>query len=138
MNMSSDANVVEIMKQVLRRFQTTTPGVVGAAVVSVDGFTIASELPTTIEEERNAAMAAALQALGAQTTQEFEQGSLHRIFIEGETGYVIVVSVGPDAILSAVAQKDAKLGLVFLQMQRAVENIKRAIELNLVNAQVGS
>lgn len=132
--MSSDADLVETMKQVLRQFQTTTPGVVGAAVVSADGFTIASELPTTIEEERNAAMAAALQALGEQTTQEFERGSLRRIFIEGETGYVVVVSAGADAILSAVAQRDAKLGLVFLQMQRAAESIRRAMELNLVNA----
>ncbi len=126
--MPNDGDLVGNLTDVLRRFQTTTPGVVGCAVISADGFTIASELPTTIEEERNAAMAAALLALGQQATQEFERGSLRRIFIEGETGHIIVVNAGPEALLSAVAQRDAKLGLVFLQMTRAAENIRHAME----------
>jgi predicted regulator of Ras-like GTPase activity (Roadblock/LC7/MglB family) len=126
--MSSDADLLETMKQVLRRFQASTPGIVGSAVVSADGFTIACELPTTIEEERNAAMAAALLALGQQTTHEFERGSLRRVFVEGDGGHVIVVSAGPEALLSAVARPDTKLGLVFLQMSRAAEDIRHAME----------
>ncbi len=113
--------------QVLRRFQSGTPGVLGCAVISADGFTIASELPMSIEEQRIAAMAAAMLALGEQTTEEFEQGRLQRIFAEGERGHVVVVSAGPDALLSTVTAKDAKLGLVFLQMQRAADRIRQVI-----------
>ena len=109
---------------VLRKFQSGTPGILGSAVISTDGFTIASELPLSIEEERIAAMAAAMLALGEQATQEFEQGKLKRIFIEGERGHIIVVSAGPDALLSAVARPDAKLGMVLLQMHRAADQIR--------------
>ena len=125
--MPDNGNLVENLTRVLKNLQTTTPGVMGCGVISADGFTIASELPTSIEEQRVAAMAAAMLALGEQATQEFAHGSLQRIFVEGDAGHIIVVNAGPEALLSAVARKDAKLGLVFLQMQRAAENIRRAM-----------
>lgn len=125
---NNDQDIQSDLSQALKRFQDTTPGVIGCAVISADGFTIASELPITIEEQRIAAMAAAMLALGEQTTEEFEQGRLQRIFAEGERGHVIVVSAGPDALFSSVTRKDAKLGLVFLRMQRAAEQIRKAME----------
>lgn len=112
---------------ILRRFQARTPGVVGSAVISTDGFTIASELPMSIEEERMAAMAAAMLALGEQATQEFDQGKLKRIFVEGERGHIIVVNAGPDALISAIARPDAKLGMVLLQMHRAADHVRQAM-----------
>lgn len=126
--MTLDQSMTATLTQILRRFLSGTPGVLGCAVISADGFTIASELPVTIEEERIAAMAAAMLALGEQTTQEFEQGRLQRIFAEGERGHVVVVAAGPDALLSTVTQRDAKLGLIFLQMQRASEHVCRAMQ----------
>lgn len=113
------------LTRILNHFQSVTPGVLGCAVISAEGFTIASELPMGIEEQRVAGMAAAMLALGEQTTKEFAQGSLRRVFVEGERGHLVVMSAGPDALLSTLTQKDAKLGLVFLQMQRAAEDIRR-------------
>ena len=115
------------LTKILRTFQASTPGVLGAGIISVDGFAIASELPESVEERRVAAMAAAMLALGEQTTSEFEQGKLTRVFVEGESGYTIVMSAGPDAVLSAVARKDAKMGLVFLQMERAAQATRKAM-----------
>ncbi len=124
---TGNGDLDSILDQILRKLQAGTPGVLGSGVISADGFAIASDLPNTIEEQRVAAMAAAMLALGDQTTHEFEQGSLQRVFVEGETGHVLVVSAGPDALLSVIARKDAKLGLVFLQMQRAAEEIRQAL-----------
>jgi len=115
------------LTRILRTFQASTPGVLGAGIISVDGFAIASELPENVEERRVAAMAAAMLALGEQTTSEFEQGKLERVFIDGENGYTIVMSAGPDAVLSAVARKDAKMGLVFLQMERAAQATRKVM-----------
>lgn len=115
------------LTETLRSFQTSTPGVLGAAVISSDGFAIASELPQSVEERRVAAMAAAMLALGEQTTSEFEHGRLERVFVEGADGYTIIMSAGPEAVLSTVARKDAKMGLVFLQMERTAEAIRKAM-----------
>jgi predicted regulator of Ras-like GTPase activity (Roadblock/LC7/MglB family) len=112
---------------VLRGFQAAAPGVMGSAVVSVDGFAIASELPGSVEERRVSAMAAAMLALGEQTASEFEHGGLERVFVEGADGYTIVTSAGPEAVLAAIASRDAKLGLIFLQMGRTAESVKGAM-----------
>lgn len=125
--MNQNGTLVSTLTEVLQNFQSTTPGVMGCGVISADGFTIASELPTSIEEQRVAAMAAAMLALGQQTTLEFSQGALKRVFIEGESGHVIVISAGGDSLLSAVVGKDAKLGLIFMQMQRAADSIRQAM-----------
>jgi predicted regulator of Ras-like GTPase activity (Roadblock/LC7/MglB family) len=123
----AEQDLTSQLTKILRTFQASTPGVLGAGIISVDGFAIASELPESVEERRVAAMAAAMLALGEQTTSEFEQGKLERVFIDGESGYTIVMSAGPDAVLSAVARKDAKMGLVFLQMERAAQATRKAM-----------
>ncbi len=122
-----DEDFTSSLTKILVRFQSVTPGVLGSAVISAEGFTIASELPMGIEEQRVAGMAAAMLALGEQTTKEFAQGSLRRVFVEGEQGHLVVISAGPDALLSTLAQKDAKLGLIFLHMQRAADDIRQAM-----------
>ncbi len=116
------------LSELLRSLQSSTPGVLGAGIISADGFAIASELPQSVEERRVAGMAAAMLALGEQTTSEFEHGSLERVFVEGKEGHTIIMSAGPEAVLSVVARKDAKLGLVFLQMERTAQAVRKAME----------
>ncbi len=123
----AEKNLQTKLTDMLRALQANAPGVLGACVISPDGFTIAAELPASVQERRVAAMAAAMLALGEQTTSEFEHGSLDRVFVEGKEGFTVVMSAGSDAVLSAVLRKDAKLGLVFLQMERAAESIRNAM-----------
>ena len=120
-------DIGKALTDVLRDFQAAAPGVMGSAVVSADGFAVASELPGSVEERRVSAMAAAMLALGEQTASEFEQGGLERVFVEGADGYTIVTSAGSDAVLAAIASKDAKLGLIFLQMGRTADSVKGAM-----------
>jgi predicted regulator of Ras-like GTPase activity (Roadblock/LC7/MglB family) len=123
----AEKDIGKALTEVLRGFQGAAPGVMGSAVVSVDGFAIASELPGSVEERRVSAMAAAMLALGEQTANEFEHGGLERVFVEGGDGYTIVTSAGPEAVLAAIAGRDAKLGLIFLQMGRTAESVKEAM-----------
>lgn len=123
----AEKDIGKVLTDTLRSFQAAAPGVMGSAVVSVDGFAIASELPGSVEERRVSAMAAAMLALGEQTTNEFEQGGFERVFVEGSDGYTIITSAGPEAVLAAIAGKNSKLGLVFLQMARTAESVKEAM-----------
>jgi predicted regulator of Ras-like GTPase activity (Roadblock/LC7/MglB family) len=41
--------------------------------------------------------------------------------VKGESGYVILTSVGEEAVLTVLARKEAKLGLIFLDVNRAVD-----------------
>ena len=107
----------------LRDLQVGTPDIEASAIVSVDGLIIASALPTGSEEDRVSAMSAAMLSLGERIAIELGRGGLEQVYVKGDQGYVILMSVGQDAVLTALAHSRAKLGLVFLEMRRAVDSL---------------
>ena len=111
----------------LRDLQMGTPDIEASAVVSVDGLIIASALPSDVEEDRVSAMSAAMLSLGERIAGELGRGVLDQVYIRGAGGYVILTSVGEDAVLTVLARQDAKLGLVFLDMRRAAEDLTRLV-----------
>lgn len=117
----------EQMIERLRDLQVSSPAVEAAAVVSVDGLSMASSLPGGIEEDRVAAMSAAMLSLGERIATELGRGKLEQVFIKGEKGYVLLMAVGEEAVLTVMAREDAKLGLVFLDMSRAVTDLEKLV-----------
>ncbi|MDQ1688385.1 MAG: uncharacterized protein QOK42_1360, partial [Frankiaceae bacterium] len=66
------------------------PEVEAAAVVSFDGLPMASALPASMDEDRVAAMSAALLSLGERAAQGLGRGDLSQVYIEGENGTVFL------------------------------------------------
>jgi uncharacterized protein len=95
------------------------PEVEAAAVVSFDGLPMASALPATMDEDRVAAMSAALLSLGERAAEGLGRGSLNQVYIEGESGTVFLVSADDEAVLVAVAAKAAKVGMMLYEVRRA-------------------
>ncbi len=118
----------EEMVKRLRKMQADTPEIEASAVVSVDGLTIASALPTDVEEDRVSAMSAAMLSLGERIATELSRGELDQVYIHGDDGYVILSAIGTEAVLTALAREKAKLGLVFLEMRRAADDLKKLID----------
>ena len=117
----------ELMEDRLKDMQITSPDIEASAVVSVDGLPIATSLPRNVEEDRVSAMSAAMLSLGERMASELGRGSLNEVYIKGEKGYVILQSVGQEAVLTVLAREGAKLGLVFLDMRRAAEDLARLV-----------
>jgi uncharacterized protein len=117
----------QLMVDRLRDLQASSPDIEASAVVSVDGLTIASALPQGVEEDRVSAMSAAMLSLGERIASELGRGALDQVYIKGEEGFVILMSIGEDAVLTALAREDAKLGLIFLDMRRAADDLTKLI-----------
>jgi predicted regulator of Ras-like GTPase activity (Roadblock/LC7/MglB family) len=117
----------QLIVERLRELQATSPDIEASAVVSVDGLTIASALPQGVEEERVSAMSAAMLSLGERISDELGRGILEQVYIKGLSGYVVLMSVGEDAVLTALAREQAKLGLIFLDMRRAAQDLSKLI-----------
>jgi predicted regulator of Ras-like GTPase activity (Roadblock/LC7/MglB family) len=47
--------------------------------------------------------------------------------IQGEYGYVIMSSAGPEAVLTVLAKPNAKLGLIFLDIKRAAQALSQLV-----------
>lgn len=111
----------------LRDLQASSGDVEGAAIVSVDGLSMASALPNNVEEDRVSAMSAAMLSLGERISSELGRGLLEQVFVKGERGYVILTNVGEEAVLTVLARPEAKLGLIFLDVNRTVEDLSKLV-----------
>jgi len=117
----------EAMVDRLHDMQGRTPDVEASAVVSVDGLTIAAALPSSVEEDRVSAMSAAMLRLGERIAGELGRGTLDEVYIHGDDGYVLLTSIGNGAVLTVLARRQAKLGLVFLEMRRAAADLEKLV-----------
>ncbi|MGD8814101.1 MAG: roadblock/LC7 domain-containing protein [Anaerolineales bacterium] len=117
----------EVLVKRLHDLQASTPDIEASAIVSVDGLTIASALPGDAEEDRVSAMTAAMLSLGERIAGELGRGSLEQVYIRGKQGFVVLMAVGEHAVLTVLAREQAKLGLLFLDMRRAVDDLKELL-----------
>lgn len=117
----------EQMVSRLQDMQMASPDIIASAVVSVDGLTMASALPTDVEEDRVAAMSAAMLSLGERISGELGRGGLDEVYIRGEEGFVLLTAVGEEAVLTALARDEAKLGMIFLEMRRAAVDLEKLV-----------
>ena len=117
----------QLMVDRLRDLQASSPDIEASAIVSVDGLPIATALPREVEEDRVSAMSAAMISLGERIASELGRGTLEQVYIKGESGYVVLMAIGEEAVLTTLAREQAKLGLIFLDMRRATEDLEKLI-----------
>jgi predicted regulator of Ras-like GTPase activity (Roadblock/LC7/MglB family) len=107
----------------MQALQQSSPDILATAVVSIDGLIIASNLQPEMSEDRVSAMSAAMLSLGEQISKEMGRGSLEQVHIKGDNGYVVLISVGEKAVLTALVNMQAKLGMIFLDMRRTADDL---------------
>ena len=117
----------ERITEVLRGLRTSSPEIIGAVVVSLEGFLIASVAPSEIDEELVSGMAAALLGVGQRISAQLMRAAMDQTYVKSEKGYVILNSVGEDAVLVLLVSKDAKLGLIFLELRKALPALAKSL-----------
>jgi predicted regulator of Ras-like GTPase activity (Roadblock/LC7/MglB family) len=117
----------EQLVEQLRDLQASSQDVEAAAIVSVDGLSMASVMPAHYEEDRVSAMSAAMLSLGERIAAELGRGNLDTVYVKGQNGYVILMAVGQEAVLTVLAREQAKLGLIFLDMSRKVKELAKLV-----------
>jgi len=123
----ASGNRIERIQDVLRSLRSVSPDIVGSAMVSHDGFIISSLLPSEVDEELVSGMAAALLGVGERIAGELMGGAMEQTYVRGKNGYVILNSVGQEALLIVLTTPDAKLGLVFLDVKRRVQELAKIL-----------
>ena len=115
------------LDRVLADLLTEAPELEAAAVVTFDGLAMASLLPSGMEEDKVAAMSAALLTLGERASEGLGRGELAQVWIEGESGTVFLVSAEDEAVLVAVAAAGAKAGLMLYEVRRAAARVAEVL-----------
>jgi predicted regulator of Ras-like GTPase activity (Roadblock/LC7/MglB family) len=118
---------IQKLNSILDNFVSGTNDVQGAALVTPDGLSLASSLPSGMDEERVAAMSAAMLSLGERIGKELGRGGIDRIYVEGDQGYGVLTSCGEDAVFLVLASKAVKQGVLMLEIKRALSELKPAL-----------
>jgi predicted regulator of Ras-like GTPase activity (Roadblock/LC7/MglB family) len=117
----------DMLNSVLNELNGTSADIEASGVISTDGLMMASQMPAELDEDRVGAMSAAMLSLGDRTAQELSRGRLEQVLIKGENGYVLMTGAGNEAVVTVMAKPKAKLGLIFLDVKRAAENISKLV-----------
>lgn len=105
----------------------SSPDIEASAVVSLDGLIMASALPEGLSEDRISAMSAAMLSLGEQINKEMGRGALEQLYTKGCNGYVVLLAIGSEAVLTALVKPEAKLGVLFLELRRTADDLERIL-----------
>jgi predicted regulator of Ras-like GTPase activity (Roadblock/LC7/MglB family) len=117
----------ERLDRAIHALLAQTPEIEAAAVVSFDGLPMASALPPSMDEDRVAAMSAALLSLGERAAQGLGRGELSQVYIEGDAGTVFLISADDEAVLVAVASQGAKVGMMLYEVRRTAAAVAEVL-----------
>ncbi len=115
-------NFDEILQELVK-----DSGAEGAVLISPDGLSIASVLPPGVDEDRVAAMGAAILSLGERVASELEKGELEQLYVKGTKGYVIFTGIKDLAVLGVLAPPTAKLGLLLMEIRKVIKKLEEAL-----------
>lgn len=118
------------LDQILGALLRQVPDVEAASVVSFDGLPMASALPPGMDEDRVAAMSAALLSLGERAAQGLGRGDLSQVYVEGDNGTVFLVSADDEAVLVAVGRAGAKVGLMLYEVKQAAAAVGTTLRVD--------
>lgn len=119
-----NASRTQQLNERLRTLLASTPEIEGAALVSDDGLIISSVLAPPADEDRVAAMSAAMLSLGERIARELGRGKMEQVYIKGGEGFALLTAANETTVLTIMAGSGARLGLLLLELRKVVADLQ--------------
>ena len=117
----------EELNNKLYDFNRSTPNIIASVIVDSDGLILASQIPSTYDEDTVGGMSAALLSLAERTLEEFQGGNIEQVLVRGERLVTVLMSINKQAVLGVSADAKVKLGLLFLSMKKSIEELRKVM-----------
>lgn len=122
---------MENIDRILKALQTANPDVDGSALIDTDGSILSYFLPESLEQSKIKEMTEALFSLGEDIAQPLKRGTVDKIFLKGEEGYIVFTGIRRKGVLTVLASKNARLGLLFSDIEETSKQLERILrEIN--------
>ena len=108
------------LQRMLEELKEQSTHIRGALLVTDNGLVVAAVME---DAEQFGAIAANLFDVSRKASQRLGQGDVGRVVIDAEQGTIVVFPAGEHVSLTAVVDKEAKLGLILQLMGRATPRI---------------
>ncbi len=119
----------------VNNFVTETPGVEDAIAVSADGIKLAASagLPRATADQFGA-ITSGLSSLTLGAARCFAEDAVHRVVIEMDRHYLLIVNINHGSILGVVATKESDIGAVAYEMTIFAERASRVLTPELITS----
>ncbi len=102
-------------------------GIEGSAVVTRDGLLIDSVMLQDVDADTFAAMSATMMGAAETAISELKKGSVSIVLVEAKDAKIVTTGAGEQAILVVMAKPTINLGLVLVELKKAVNKIKKIL-----------
>ncbi|MGH1502932.1 MAG: roadblock/LC7 domain-containing protein [Acidimicrobiales bacterium] len=118
----------------LDNFVAETAGVEDALAVSADGIKLAASqgLPRATADQFGA-ITSGLASLTLGAARCFAEDAVHRVMIEMDRSYLLIVNIAHGSVLGVLARKDADIGFVAYEMTMFAERAGRVLTPELIS-----
>lgn len=108
---------------ILNSVVRSVAGLIGAALATADGRSVAHSDHLTHDPSR-AAMIAATMGLAGQLIGVVGGSQLEEVVVRSDTGYVIVYAVGSEAVLTVLARPSTNLHHITTEVRSRMESLR--------------
>jgi predicted regulator of Ras-like GTPase activity (Roadblock/LC7/MglB family) len=122
-----DNLIIENLNKELERLENFGE-IIGTAIVNRNGLLISSRLPREIDGRKLASMAAIMYASIETATSGLIANEIENLTVDYQDYQLTVLSVNDDIILVSLFDLNANLGLLFIEIEESIKNIKKIIE----------
>jgi predicted regulator of Ras-like GTPase activity (Roadblock/LC7/MglB family) len=121
----------ELETQSLRKELEKLEGITdikGTALVNRNGLLISSRLPRDVDDRKFCAMAATMFGAIETAALTIESNNIDNLTVEFSNFQLIIMEVDEHMILVSLLNKNTNLGLIFIEIEEAIKNIKKILK----------
>jgi len=119
--------LAERVNEALRGLRASTPEIIGSALINMEGFIISSVVPSEVDEELVGGMAASLVGVGERISKDLMRADMEQVYVRSPKGYIILNAISDDTAVVLLVTREAKLGLIFLELKRVIGELTRVM-----------
>jgi predicted regulator of Ras-like GTPase activity (Roadblock/LC7/MglB family) len=119
-----------VLQKILTKWQENSEEIQGAAVVTLEGLTLASHVAQGgVTGEQLAALTASIYRVGIKGVKALRRGSLRELYLKGDQGTMHLYCIDSIAILSVMARPDANMGMVHIESREQCKRVAQVFGL---------
>ncbi len=99
-----------------------------AGIVSKEGLLITARMPPEMNERIVAALCSTIMASAETASTQMGTGTVSDIHVKTEQGTILLQPAGEKAILIALADSGAQLGLIMMEIEARAKQVQEILE----------
>ena len=96
-------------------------------IVSIEGLLIDSRTPPDVDARIFSALCSTIMGAAEAASGQLNTGKVGQISVKTEKGTIVLIPAGSKAILTALTEPEAQLGLILFEMESRAEQINEIL-----------